>query len=62
MDTAKMKELLEYKDKTKASQAKRTSFSEEWLSYVNENGFDDTAEQYLFAGFEYRRMHPLLTI
>lgn len=60
MDTAKMKELLEYKDKIKASQAKRTSFSEEWLSYVNENGFDDTAEQYLFAGFEYRRMHPFV--
>ena len=55
-----MKELLGYKDKIKASQAKRNSFSQEWLSYVSENGFDETAEQYLFSGFEYRKMHPFV--
>jgi len=60
MDTAKMNELLEYKDKIKASQAKRASFSAEWLSYVTENGFDEKAEQYLFTGFEYRKMHPFV--
>ena len=60
MDNAIMNELVAYKDKTKASQAKRNSFSKEWLSYVSENGFDETAEQYLFSGFEYRKMHPFV--
>ena len=60
MDISTMNELLEYKDKIKASQAKRTAFSQEWLSYVSENGFNDNAEQFLFSGFEYRKMHPFV--
>lgn len=60
MNIEAMKDLLDYKDKIKASQAKRNSFSQEWLSYVSENGFDETAEQYLFSGFEYRKMHPFV--
>lgn len=60
MDIAIMNELIANKDKCKASQEKRTAFSQEWLSYVSENGFDETAEKYLFEGFEYRRMHPFV--
>ena len=58
MDQETMNQLLANKDKYKASNKSRETFEKEWLSYVNENGVDETAIKYLFTGFEYRRFHP----
>ena len=58
MNQETMNQLLANKDKYKASNKSRETFEKEWLSYVNENGVDETAIKYLFTGFEYRRFHP----
>ena len=60
MNVELLKQLVEFKDKAKASQGKRVSFETEWLSFVTENGLNETALKYLFSGFEYRRCHPFV--
>lgn len=61
MNDELMASLLEFKDKNKASQKKRNAFETEWLSYVEENGMNDTAITYLYKGFAYKNMSPYVS-
>lgn len=58
--TDTMRQLLDNKAKTKASKSLIETFNNEWFSYVNENGYDETAEDWLFKGFSYNGMVPFV--
>ena len=60
MNAEQLKQLVELKDKAKASQSRRDSFEAEWLSYVAENGLNEAALKFLFGGFEYRKCRPFV--
>ncbi len=60
MDQEIMKQLLANKDKHKASARSRESFENEWISYAEENGVNETAIEYLYIGYEYRKFHPFI--
>ena len=61
MDTGVIEKLLQIKKKSEASKADKNSFQNEWLSYVSEHGFNDTAEAFLYDGFSFLGMVPFIT-
>ena len=61
MDTGVIENLLQIKKKSEASKADKERFYNEWLLYVNENGFDDKAEAFLYDGFSFQGMVPFVT-
>jgi 3-deoxy-D-manno-octulosonate 8-phosphate phosphatase KdsC-like HAD superfamily phosphatase len=61
MDTGSIEKLLQIKNKSGASKADKNNFQNEWLSYVREHGFNDTAETFLYDGFSFLGMVPFIT-
>jgi len=61
MEITGIEKLLQIKKKSNASKSKRIEFMNEWLSYVNEYGFNDSAEAYLYDGFSFLGMVPFST-
>ena len=62
MANESIEELLTLKDKSAANNEKKNAFEANWLSYVDENGYDETAELYLYRGFQFRKMHPYMSL
>lgn len=61
MDTQDIQRLLQIKKKGESSKTEKKSFHDAWLDYVEKNGFDDTAESFLYAGFSFMGILPYIS-
>lgn len=61
MDIENIQKLLQIKKKGEASKADKKSFNDDWIAYVDINGFDDMAESFLYDGFSFMGILPFIS-